>query len=212
MGQRTAYLVEDLETSVVAEDVEGGAVRLPEEAEPRCDEGTVGPVPALLLRDTAEQNALGRLTGLEILDLGSAILGLLSLLGGTLELVNLSQRLGELVARLLEELLDDDLDGTDGGVLGDVLVHVKTLLGGAALAKVNAEAEELDEDGLEGRERGGAEALRGEDLGDRREGREGLVDREQLVASLQGGEREQRRRRARSKGQRFCSLVTRVCE
>lgn len=132
------HLVENLKTRVVAEDVEGGAVRLPEESEPGSDESAVGPVATLLLADAAEEDALGRLGRLEILDLGGSVLVLGGLFGGTFELIDLGERLGELCATLLEELLNDDLDAADRRVLGDVLVHVKSLLGGAPLAEVNA--------------------------------------------------------------------------
>jgi hypothetical protein len=179
------HLVEDLKTGVVAEDVERRAVRLPEEPEPGSDEGPVGPVPALLLTDTAQEDALGRLAGLEVLDVGNEVsVRVGGLLGGALELLDLGECLRQLVARLLEELLDDYLDTSDRGILSDVLVHVESLLGRAALAKVDTESEELDEDGLEGVERGRPEALRGEDLGDGREGSQGLVDGEELIAAL----------------------------
>lgn len=139
-GQRAKTdLVENFEPGVVAEDVERGAVRLPQEPEPGRDEGAVGAIAALLLADGAEEDALGGLTGLEVLDLGGddSVDGGGLVDGGSLKLIDLGEGLGELGAALLEELLDDDLYAGDGSVLGDVLVHVETLLGGAALAEVD---------------------------------------------------------------------------
>jgi hypothetical protein len=181
---QSTNLVENLETGVVTEDVEGSAVRLPEESEPGSDETAVGAVAGLLLGNGSEEDRLGRFGSLEVLDLGSDTVGRLLLLDGTLELVDLGERLGELVAGELEELLDGDLDGRDRGVLGNVLIEDETVLGGAALAEVDGELEELDHDRLEDREGGGAEALGGEDLGDGREGGHGLPDGEQLIRAL----------------------------
>ena len=75
---------------------------------------------------------------------------------------------------------------------------MKSLLGGASLAEVDAEPEELDEDRLEGAQRGGAEALRGEDFGDGGESGEGLVDGEELIAAL--GERGEKASAGRFRG------------
>jgi hypothetical protein len=95
-------LVENLETSVVTEDIESGTVSLPEESKPGSDEGSVGPVATLLLGNGAEEDTFGSFGSFEIFDI---CVFLLLLLGGTLKFVDLGDRLVEFGPRLLEELL-----------------------------------------------------------------------------------------------------------
>jgi hypothetical protein len=66
-------LVENLKAGVVAENVEDGPIRLPQELEPRGDDGAVSAVPGLLARDGGQENRLGRLASLKILNAGSGL-------------------------------------------------------------------------------------------------------------------------------------------
>jgi len=84
-----------------------------------------------------------------------------------------------------EELLDDDLDGGDVCVLGDVLVLHEALLCGPALAHVDAELDEAHKDGLEGREGRRPEALRGEHFSEGLERCVGLPDGDETLRLLQ---------------------------
>jgi hypothetical protein len=98
-------LVKNLETSVVSEDIEDSSVGLPEELEPRGDDGSVSAVSGLLARDGSEKDRLWGLGCLEIVDVGgagssiNALLNFVGLLLGGSDLLN-----GE-----LDELLQDQL-------------------------------------------------------------------------------------------------------
>lgn len=75
-------MVEGLELGGVAEGLEDGAVCLPEEAEPGGDDLAISAVGAVLARDGSEDDALGTLLGLKVLDVQDRLLGLaLCLLG-----------------------------------------------------------------------------------------------------------------------------------
>ena len=86
-GAGAGAVVDGLEPVVVAKDVEHGAERLPEEAEPRREELAVGSVACAVQRDGGEEDGLGRALGLEVVanllrDVALALLG--SLLGALL--------------------------------------------------------------------------------------------------------------------------------
>ncbi|KAK6707711.1 hypothetical protein SNK04_008682 [Fusarium graminearum] len=145
-GLGSGALVKNLETSVVSEDVEDSSVGLPEELEPRCDDGSVSAVSGLLARDGSKENRLWGLSGLEIVDVGgagcsvNALLNFVGLLLGGSDLLN-----GELDELLQDQLymlvlapkyLNSDLrfdlsrnrfthlDGSNICVLGNILVLV----------------------------------------------------------------------------------------
>jgi len=89
-------LVEDLETSIVSENVENSSVSLPEELEPRSDDSPVGTVSGLLTGDGSKEDGLRGLGGLEIVDVGgagssvNALLNFVGLLLGGSDLLNRS--------------------------------------------------------------------------------------------------------------------------
>jgi hypothetical protein len=119
-GLGSGALVKDLETSIVSEDVENSSVGLPEELEPRGDDGSVGAVSGLFARDSSKEDRLWGLGSLEVVDVGgagssvNALLNFVGLLLGSSDLLN-----GE-----LDELLQDQLDGSNICVLGNILVLV----------------------------------------------------------------------------------------
>lgn len=145
-GLVSGRLVHQLEAGVVLEDVEDSAVCLPQELEPWCDDGAVGPVAGLLTRDCGEENGLWCLGGLKIVD----VLGLGRRLEGGLDLVSLGLGFGDLLLGELDEALEDELNGAHVGVLSSVLVLVEAVLGELAFAEIDAEFDEEDHDGLEG--------------------------------------------------------------
>lgn len=61
---------------------------------------------------------------------------------------------------------------------------MQSFLGSSTLSEINAEGEELDEDGLESAERGGSESLGGENFRNGGKGCERLVDGEEFIATL----------------------------
>jgi hypothetical protein len=65
----SSALVHNLQASIVLENVEDGPVRLPEEFEPRRNDGTVGTVFGLFSRNCREENGLWSLGSLEIVDI-----------------------------------------------------------------------------------------------------------------------------------------------
>jgi hypothetical protein len=143
-------LVHQLEAGVVLEDVEHSAVGLPQELEPWCNNGAVGPVAGLLARNGGEEDGLWGFRGLEIVD----VLRLCRCLERGLHLVCLGLRVGDLLLGKLDEAFEDKLlrlavcvpptsefsylDRSDVGVLGRVLVLVQTVLCEFALAKIDA--------------------------------------------------------------------------
>lgn len=110
-------LVHELKAGVVLEDVEHGAICLPEELEPWRDDGAVGAVARLLTGDGGQEDGLGGLGGLEILDaLGGGALE------GGLDLVGLGLGLGDLLLCEFDEALEDELRGLVVGF--DIEHHV----------------------------------------------------------------------------------------
>ena len=139
-------LVHELQTGVVLEDVQDSAVCLPQELEPWRDDGTVGVVARLLAGDGGEEDGLGRLGSLQVVD----VLVVRGLKRG-LDLVCLGLGLCDLLLGEFDEALEDSLqrvspgsrhvslglpylDSADVCVLGRVLVLVQTILGQLALA------------------------------------------------------------------------------
>jgi hypothetical protein len=98
-------LVKDLEASVVSEDVENSSVGLPEELEPRGDDGSVGTISGLLAGDSSEEDRLGGLGGLEVVDIGGAG----SSVNALLDFVGLLLSGSDLLNSELDELLQDQL-------------------------------------------------------------------------------------------------------
>ena len=98
-------LVKDLEASVVSEDVENSSVGLPEELEPRGDDGSVGTISGLLAGDSSEEDRLGGLGGLEVVDVGGAG----SSVNALLDFVGLLLSGSDLLNSELDELLQDQL-------------------------------------------------------------------------------------------------------
>jgi len=90
-------LVESLEASVVAQDIENGTVGLPQELEPRGDNGTISAVLVLLSGNGAEEDGLRGLGGLEIIETVEG------------DLVSLGLSLLDLLLRQLDELSDHEL-------------------------------------------------------------------------------------------------------
>lgn len=102
----SSALVQDLETSVVAENIEDGTVGLPEELEPRGDDGAVGTVAGLLAGDGSKQDRLGSFAGFQILNVGGFASG--SLEAG-LDFVGLGLSGSNLFDGEFDELLQDKL-------------------------------------------------------------------------------------------------------
>jgi hypothetical protein len=100
-------LVHHLQAGVVLEDVKDGAVRLPQELEPWRNDGAVGAVARLLTGDGGQKDGLGRLRGLEVLN----VLGRGGRLERRLDLVGLGLGLGDLLLGEFDEALEDELGG-----------------------------------------------------------------------------------------------------
>ena len=147
-------LVHDLEARIVAEDVENGAVGLPKELQPWGDNRTVGAVLGDLAGDGRKEDRLWGLGSLKIVDAS----GGLGRLETGLDLIGLCLCVLDLVLGQLDELLEDKLgymsvtvlverrigatlalvsspylNSRNVGVLGDVLVLVKSILGELSL-------------------------------------------------------------------------------
>ena len=138
-GLVSGGLVHDLKTGVVLEDVENGAVGLPQELQPGSDNRAVCPVAGLLTRDSGEEDRLRGLHGLKIADIVELNIGVGR---AARDLVSLGLCLLDLAFGEVDELAEDELDGGDVGVLAGVLVVVKTILGGLALLEIHAELDE----------------------------------------------------------------------
>jgi hypothetical protein len=104
-GLQGSRLVHNLETGIVLQDLENGAVGLPQELEPRSDDGAVGTVARLLTGDSRKEDGLGGLNGLQILNVGGRSGGF----EGRLNLVRLSLGLGDLLLGEFDELLENNL-------------------------------------------------------------------------------------------------------
>ena len=178
-GLHGGALVEDLKTSIVPENIQNSAVGLPKELKPRGDDSAVGTVARLLTGNGSEQDGLGGLGGLEIVDVGGGGLD------AGLDLVGLGLGNGDLLGGELDELLEDQLDGGDVGVLGDVLVLVEGVLGKLALLLLDGELDEEEHHGLQGGDGDIAGALRGDVLVEQGQGGGGLVDPDELVGALE---------------------------
>lgn len=104
-GLEGSRLIHDLETGIVLQDLEDGAVSLPQELEPRGDNGAVGTVARLLTGDSSKEDGLGGLDGLQILNVRGRSGGL----EGRLDLIGLGLSLGDLLFGELDELLENNL-------------------------------------------------------------------------------------------------------
>ena len=104
-GLQGSRLVHYLETGIVLQDLEDGAVGLPQELEPRGDDGAVGTVARLFTGDGCKEDGLGGLDGLQILNVGGRSGGLES----RLDLVGLGLCLGDLLLGEFDELLKNNL-------------------------------------------------------------------------------------------------------
>ena len=81
-GLAGRVLVEQLQASIVSQNVEDGSVCLPEELEPRRDNGTVGSVPGLFSGDGREKDGLGGFARLQVIDTVDGRLDFICLLLG----------------------------------------------------------------------------------------------------------------------------------
>lgn len=61
-------LIHNLETGVVAEDIENGAICLPQEFQPRSDNGSVSAVPGLFSGNCRQHNRFRGLGGLKVVN------------------------------------------------------------------------------------------------------------------------------------------------
>lgn len=112
-------LVHDLESGVVLEDVQNGAVCLPQELEPGCHDGAVGSVAGLLAGNGRQEDGFGCLAGLKVTDVGQVG----RRLSGRRNLISLGLGLCDLLLGKLDEALEDKLHlcqsgckfGSDGG-------------------------------------------------------------------------------------------------
>ena len=147
-------LVDALQTGIVFERLEGGAVALPQELQPRCDQCPVRPVLRLIPTDRAQQDTLRCLARLQIVHIHRY------------RLVRLLLRLLHLRVRKLDEAADDDLDRRHVRILRDILILHESLLRGAALAHIDTELDKPQHDRLERRQRCRAEPLRREHFGE----------------------------------------------
>jgi hypothetical protein len=188
-------LVHQLQTGVVLEDVEDSAVSLPQELEPWGDNGAVGSVAGLLTRDGGEEDRLGSLGSLKIID----VLGLGRGLEGGLDFVGLGLGLGDLLLGEFDEALEDELrllaknlitichpylNSANVGVLGRVLVLVQAVLCELAFAEIDAELDEEDHDGLEGGDGAVAGPLRGDMFVEELEGSLLLLDSDEFLGAF----------------------------
>lgn len=191
-------LVHDLESGVVLEDVQNGAVSLPQELEPGSDNGAVGSVACLLAGDGRQKDGLRGLTGLEIANIGKVS----RCLCGGRDLISLGLGFGNLGFGEFDEALEDKLnmcqrrrrqsgrvaqvylDSGDVCVLRSVLVVVETVLGGLALSQLNTKFNEQEDDRLERSDGAVAGALGGDMLVKDSQSRLLLVDCDELLGSL----------------------------
>lgn len=191
-------LVHNLESGVVLEDVQNSAVSLPQELEPRSDDGAVGSVACLLARDGRQKNGLRGLAGLEITNIGEVG----RCLCGGRDLIGLGLGLGNLGFGEFDEALENKLemcqrarkrsgqvghlylDGGDVCVLRGVLVVVETILGGLALSQLNTQFNEQEDDRLERGNSAVAGALGSDMLVEDGQSRLLLVDCDELLRSL----------------------------
>jgi hypothetical protein len=118
-------LIKNLETRVVAQSIECGTIRLPEEAKPGSYESPIGTISALFVGNCREKDGFWGFGSFEILDFdgldGTVFFS--SLRGGDSasavtssgagNLVNFGQGLIELLLALVEEESDHGLDSGD---------------------------------------------------------------------------------------------------
>jgi hypothetical protein len=81
-------------------------------------------------------------------------------------------------------VIDTNLDGADIGVLGNVLVLVKTILGGLALAKINGQFDEQEHHRLQGGDGAAAGTLGGDMFVEDSQGGGGLTDGDKFLSPL----------------------------
>mmetsp|Transcript_43312 Transcript_43312/g.129890 ORF Transcript_43312/g.129890 Transcript_43312/m.129890 type:complete len:246 (-) Transcript_43312:166-903(-) len=125
--------IEDLELGVDAQDIERRAIRVPQEAEPRCHQLAVRAVLALVGRYIAEHHVLGRRILLQILDVDC-------------HCRDLRLRRLCLFAGLLQEILDNLLKRRDVDGLTHVPVIRQRFLGIVALLGLHSEVNVLEHD------------------------------------------------------------------
>ena len=144
---RMTNLVDGLQSCIVFQGLQSGAVAIPQELEPRRYEGPVGPVLGLIAADSTEKNALWGLAGLEIVYIkGDGLVGLF------LGLLHLG--IGE-----LDEAVYDDFNRRHARVLGDVLVLHEALLRSAAFSEFDTELDKSEHDGFQRGQRRRAESF-----------------------------------------------------
>lgn len=191
-------LVHDLKSGVVLEDVQDGAVSLPQELEPGSDDSAVGSVACLLARDGRKKDRLRGLAGLEITNIGEVG----RCLCGGRDLVSLGLGLGNLGFGEFDEALENKLeicqrarkqsdqamnvylDSGDVCVLRGVLVVVETVLGGLALSQLNTKFNKQEDDRLERGDGAVTGALGSDMLVEDGQSRLLLVDCDELLRSL----------------------------
>lgn len=191
-------LVHNLESGVVLENVQNGAVSLPQEFEPGSDNGAVGSVACLLAGDGRQEDGLRGLTGLEITNIGQVG----RCLCGGRDLISLGLGFGNLGFSEFDEALEDKLDvcqwergqsnrvvqvyldSGDVCILRSVLVVVETVLGGLALSQLNTKFNEQEDDRLKRSNSAVAGALGSDMLVEDGQSRLLLVDCDELLRSL----------------------------
>lgn len=183
-------LVHDLKARIVAKNIEDGPVCLPQKLQPWRNNGPVRPVLGLLAGNTGEQDGLWSLGGLQIVDIVDV------------DLLGLGLGVGDLRFREFDELLEDklklhqhpfhalipsqtNLDSLNTGVLGDVLVLVKTLLRILSFSEIDAKFDEKDHHRFEGGDRSTPGALGGNMLVKQLKSGLGLLNPDQLLGPLE---------------------------
>lgn len=137
MDEEVAYLVNGLEACVVLQGLKSGTITLPQEFQPRRDESTVGPILILVTADSTQKDTFRSFASLEIINVDEGN-----------DLVGLFLRLLHLCICKLHKAFNDNFDACHAGVLGDVFVLHKTLLGCAALTHVDAKLDKPKHDGF----------------------------------------------------------------
>lgn len=138
MWRLRIYLIDLLKAGVVLECLESSTIRLPEELQPRGDDSAVSAVLVLIAANSTQEDALGGLARLEVIDIEQSDRTIRFLLG-----------LCNLAIRKLDKALDYVLDAGNARVLRDVLVLHETLLGGPAFPQLDAELDKSHHDRLE---------------------------------------------------------------
>lgn len=170
------HLIDALQTSVIFQSLQRRPIALPQKLEPRRNKRPICPILALITTDRTQQDTLRRLRRLQVIDIDSSVRdGLVRLLLRLLDF-----RIGE-----GDKALDDDFDGSDACILGDVFILHQAFLRGPAFTHVDAELDEANHDGFEGGEGGRAKSFGGEHLREGLEGGMGLSYRDEALCLLQ---------------------------